>query len=118
VVLRTAAEGIARDAVVADCDGSVSALARGDFGLSGPLPFVLGLRNGEAVLLTAGGVRVLEGGLLGLFIAGLSQEEKKSSLSVGVAVPSAVGTAATTSVMTTDSGYLYWNEWQLDGAKI
>ncbi len=110
MVLRTAAEGIARDAEDADCDESVSALARGDFGLSGPLPFVPGLRNGEAVLLTAGGVCVLEGGLLGLLIAGLSQEEKKSSLSEGVAVPSAAETAATTSVITTASGYLYWNE--------
>lgn len=106
MVLRTAAEGIARDAVGADFEGSLPALARGDFGLSGPLPFVPGLRNGEAVLLTAGGVCVLEGGLLGLLIAGLSQEEKKSSLSEGVAVPSAAATAATTSVMTTVSGYL------------
>lgn len=90
-----------------DCDESVSAFTRGDFGLSGPLPFAPGLRNGEAVLLTAGGVCVLEGGLLGLFIAGLSQDEKKSSSAVGVAVPSAVGTAATMSVITTSSGYLY-----------
>lgn len=106
MVLRTAAEGIARDVVGAVCEGSVSALARGDFGLSSPLPFIPGLRNGEAVLLTAGGVCVLEGGLLGLLIAGLSQEEKKSSLSIGVAVPSPIATAATTSVMTTVSGYL------------
>ena len=106
MVLRTAAEGIARDAVGTDCDESVPAFARGDLGLVGPVPFATGLRKGEAVLVIAGGVWVLEGGLLGLFMAGLSHEEKKSSFSVGVAVPPIVGTAATMSVMTTSSGYL------------
>ena len=71
-----------------------------------PLPLALGLRKGDAVRLITGGVCVLEGGLLGRFIEGLSQDEKKSSpASAGVDFPS-VGVAATTSVMTTSSGKL------------
>jgi len=67
---------------------------------------VFGLRNGEAVRLTTGGVCVLDGGLLGRLIDGLSQDEKKSSpASAGVEVPS-VGVAATISVTTTSSGKL------------
>ena len=69
-----------------------------------PLPFVLGLRKGDAVRLITGGVWVLDGGLLGRLIAGLSQEEKKSSLgSAGTEVPS-VGVEAAISVTTTSSG--------------
>lgn len=108
VVFRTAAEGIARDAELVDgWEESVSAFARGDLGLDRLLPFAPGLRNGEAVLPNVEGVAALEGGLLGLLIAGLSHEEKKSSSLVGVAVPSVVDTAATISVTTTSSGYLY-----------
>lgn len=53
-----------------------------------------------------GGVWVLEGGLLGRLIAGLSHDEKKSSPGspAGVAAPSVRET--TMSVMTTSSGYL------------
>lgn len=80
---------------------------RGDFGLETPLPFVPGFRNGEEVRLITGGVWVLEGGLLGRLIAGLSQDEKKSLLGSfdGVPVPS-VGDVMTMSVMITSSGYL------------
>ena len=71
-----------------------------------PLPFAVGLRKGDAVRLITGGVCVLEGGLLGRLIDGLSHEEKKSSLgSAGVEVPS-VDVAGTTSVTTTTFGKL------------
>lgn len=70
----------------------------------GPLPFAVGLRKGDAVRLITGGVWVLDGGLLGRLIAGLSQDEKKSSLgSAGAKVPS-VGVVAAISVTTTSSG--------------
>lgn len=84
-----------------------SLLVRGDLGLIGPEPLEPGFRKGEAVRLITGGVCVLDGGLLGRLIDGLSQDEKKSSLGspAGVAVPS-VDDAATTSVMMTSSGYL------------
>lgn len=64
-------------------------------------------RKGEAVREITEGVPTLEGGLLGLLIAGLSHEEKKSSsVSVaGVELPSP-GVPAISSVMTTSSGYL------------
>jgi len=72
----------------------------------GPLPFALGLRKGDAVRLITGGVCVLDGGLLGRLIDGLSHDEKKSSpASAGVEVPS-LGVAATMSVITTSSGKL------------
>lgn len=65
-------------------------------------------RKGEAVREMTGGVPTREGGLLGLLIAGLSHEEKKSSSGspAGVALPSA-GVPGTSSVITTSSGYLY-----------
>lgn len=87
--------------------GEDSLSIRGDLGLATPLPFVPGLRNGDAVRLTNGGVWVLDGGLLGRLMAGLSQDEKKSSLGSfdGVPVPS-VGELTITSVMITSSGYL------------
>lgn len=87
--------------------GEDSLSTRGDFGLVTPLPFVLGLRNGDEVRLITGGVWVLDGGLLGRLMAGLSQDEKKSSLGSfdGVPVPS-VGEVTIMSVMTTSSGYL------------
>ena len=72
---RIADEDVVRDAVGAEEEGSLSDTEV----LSLPLPFALTLRKGEAVLLTTGGVCVLDGGLLGLLIEGLSQDEKKSS---------------------------------------
>ena len=70
------------------------------------MPFAPALRNGEAVRLTVGGVWVLDGGLDGRFIEGLSHDEKKSSLgSEEVSVPS-VGAETTISLTTTSSGYL------------
>lgn len=98
-----AEDEIARDVVGAEC-GASSVFARGDFGLRGPLPLTLGFRKGDDVRLTAGGVCVREGGLLGRLMEGLSQEEKKSSSAGGVSVPSA-GVEITMSVTTTSSGY-------------
>jgi len=58
------------------------------------------------VRLMTGGVWVLDGGLLGRLIEGLSHDEKKSSLgSAGVEVPS-MGVAVATSVTTTSPGKL------------
>jgi hypothetical protein len=60
--------------------GSIEANGDGDLGrLAADAPFWLAERNGEAVRETIGGVPVLEGGLLGLLMVGLSQDEKKSS---------------------------------------
>jgi hypothetical protein len=56
VVLRIAEEGIAREAAGFACDESLSEPARGDFGLVAPFPLVPGLRKGDAVRLTTGGV--------------------------------------------------------------
>ena len=97
-----------RDAEGPVCEDSDSEPIRGDFGRAVPLPFAPGLRKGDAVRLSTGGVCVLEGGLLGRLIDGLSQDEKKSSLGspAGVAVPSP-DESATISVMTTSPGYLY-----------
>lgn len=85
---------------------ALSEEARGDFGRN-PLPLAPALRNGDAVRLTTGGVEVLDGGLLGRLMAGLSQEEKKSSSGspAGVEEPFE-DVAGTTSVMTTSWGYL------------
>lgn len=88
-------------------DDSVAAKGDGDFGCpAADAPFGFEVRKGDAVRDASGGVLVLEGGLLGRFMVGLSHDEKKSSLgsSAGVVVPSEV--AATESVMTTSSGYL------------
>ena len=62
-------------------------------------------RKGEAVRETTGGVPLREGGLLGRLIAGLSQDEKKSSAGspAGVDDPSP-GVERGSSVMTTSSG--------------
>lgn len=91
-VLRNAAELVVREAAGAFASDS--------------LPPAPALRNGEAVLLMTG-VCDLDGGLLGRLMAGLSQEEKKSSAGSpeGVEVPSAeVGDNK--SVTSTSSGYL------------
>jgi hypothetical protein len=55
--------------------GASLPLVAGDFGRPPLAP--AGVRNGDAVRLE--GVPVRDGGLLGLLIVGLSQEEKKSS---------------------------------------
>lgn len=104
-VLRMA-EDVVR-VVCGTCPPSLSAPTSGDFGRAVPLVLPPGCRNGEAVRLMTGGVAVRDGGLLGRLIAGLSQDEKKSSPGspVGVAVP-AVLEGAMMSVMTTSSGYL------------
>ena len=103
MVLRIAADGTARDGAKVD---SLSEPGSGDFDLGAPLVPEPGLRKGDAVRLITGGVCVLDGGLLGRLIEGLSQDEKKSSpCSAAVEVPS-VGVAATRSVTTTSSGYL------------
>ena len=101
-VLRNAADELVRDA-----DGAASAYTTiaGDLERGSPGGL---LRKGEAVRLPpTGGVCVRLGGLLGRLIAGLSQEEKKSSPDslLGVLAPSAkVGER--TSVITTSSGNL------------
>lgn len=80
-----------------------SEATRGDLGLpAAPLPFAD--RNGDAV--RAAGVPVRDGGLLRL-MAGLSQEEKKSSPGslVGVLVPVPSLYSAESS-MITESGFL------------
>lgn len=100
---------IVDDEMVREVGGAdeVSLFVRGDFGRIGPEPLELGFRKGDDVRLMTGGVCVLDGGLLGRLIDGLSQDEKKSSLGspTGVAVPS-VDDVAATSVTMTSSGYL------------
>jgi hypothetical protein len=86
----------------------LSAEASGDGDLGRPAadaPFWFAERKGDAVRDTMGGVPVLEGGLLGRFIVGLSHEEKKSSLGSppGVAVASEAA-ATSSSVRTTSPG--------------
>lgn len=99
--LRMTADGTALEGAL---DESLSEPWSGDFDRVGPLPFALGFRKGDAVRLMTGGVCVLDGGLLGRLIEGLSQDEKKSSpASAGVEVPSA-GAEGMTSVTTTSSG--------------
>jgi hypothetical protein len=68
------------------------------------------LRKGEGVRPTTGGVAVRETGGVGRLMDGLSHEEKKSSSGspAGVDVPS-VGPLLMTSVITTSSGYLFFN---------
>ena len=96
-------DGTARDGAK---DVSLSEPGSGDFDLGAPLLSAPGLRKGDAVRLITGGVCVLDGGLLGRLIDGLSQDEKKSSPgSAGVEVPS-VGVAVLKSATTTSSGYL------------
>lgn len=100
VVFRTAAGFAAGTAAgVLEPDAPTS----GDFGRSVPLPFALGLRNGDPTR----GVPVREGGFEGRLIEGLSHEEKKSSSSAaGVLAPS-LPVASGPSVMTTSSGKLH-----------
>ena len=103
VVLRITVEGTACDAGVEDSLSLLVPLS-GDLDLGAAFPFAPGLRNGDAVRLMTGGVCVREGGLLGRFMEGLSQEEKKSSAcSAGVDAPSE-DAVSTMSLMTTSSG--------------
>lgn len=87
-------------------EDSAAAKGDGDFGRpAADAPFWFAARNGDAVRDASGGVPVLEGGLLGRFIVGLSHDEKKSSVGspAGVEVPSEFE-AKRSSVMTTSSG--------------
>ena len=113
VVLRIADEEMARDVTglfVSEefVEGSAEEeTLRGDFERVFPLPFVPAFKKGEAVRLAPTGVPVREGGLLGRLIAGLSQEEKKSSdgSPAGVFVPSGEPSSVM-SVIVTSSGKL------------
>jgi hypothetical protein len=95
---RIAGEEVVRMTAGADSlfpDDSVAANGDGDFGRpAADAPFWFADRKGDAVRVTIGGVLVLEGGLLGRLMVGLSQDEKKSSLGspAGVEVPSEVET--------------------------
>lgn len=82
--------------------GVSSVLDRGEAARLGP--FSPGLRKGDGVRPTTGGVAVREIGGVGFLIEGLSQEEKKSSSGspAGVDVPSGISP----SVITTSVGYL------------
>lgn len=100
------AAGAGREASAASVAAAVA--FNGDFGRAAA-PFAPPAeRKGDAVRDITGGVPTLEGGLLGLLIAGLSHDEKKSSSAfsvAGVEEPSP-GVPATSSVITTSSGYL------------
>ena len=105
--LRIAVEDVARIGVGAGRASEVLVTElrpEGDFERVVPL-VVFALRKGEAVRDTTGGVPVLEGGLLGRLMVGLSHEEKKSSAGspAGVDVPS-VDSALASSAITTSSG--------------
>ena len=103
-VLRIVEDDIVRDAVGGI---SLSVADKGVFERAALLPFVPALRNGEAVRLITGGVWVLDGGLLGRLMDGLSHDEKKSSPGSpdGVDVPS-LNVGDRTSVIETSSGNL------------
>ncbi len=105
-VLRIAEEEVVRVACGA-APLSLSVPTSGDFGRAVPLLLPPGLRNGEAVRLMTGGVAVLDGGLLGRLMAGLSHDEKKSSPGspAGVESPAELE-GAMISVMITSLGYL------------
>lgn len=77
-------------------------MLRGEPARAGPVS--PGLRKGEGVRPTTGGVPVREIGGVGFLMEGLSQEEKKSSSGspAGVDVPSGISP----SLMMTSVGYL------------
>lgn len=108
VVFRIADDEMARDAtglLVSEESAGGSAGEeglRGDFERVLPLPFAPALRKGEAVRLAPAGVPVRDGGLLGRLIAGLSQEEKKSSdgSPAGVFEPSGEPSSAMSAIVT------------------
>lgn len=97
-VLRRAADDVIRP-VVGFAESPVSCFERGDAErlMSLPLP---AFRNGEGVRPVTGGVAVRETGGVGRLIAGLSQEEKKSSSGSPAGVP----TSASAPSITTSSG--------------
>lgn len=98
-VFRRAAEDVMR-LVVGFFSSVDSVLASGDEERLISFPLLPAVRKGEGV--RPAGVAVLETGGVGRFIAGLSQEEKKSSSGspAGVAAPSSVPSR------TTSPGYL------------
>jgi hypothetical protein len=106
-----AVAGVLRIAVGAgreDCATSagLEVALRGDFGRAAAPLGPPAERKGEPVREMTEGVPTREGGLLGLLMAGLSHEEKKSSSAfsvAGVAEPSP-GVPRTSSVITTSSG--------------
>jgi hypothetical protein len=106
---RIAGEEVVRMTAGADSvfpDESIAASGDGDFGrAAADAPFWFAVKKGDAVRDTIGGVFVLEGGLLGRFMVGLSQDEKKSSFGspAGIAVTSEFETTES-SVTTTSSG--------------
>ena len=106
VVFLSAADVVMRLPLVAGLF-SPSDLASGEDvrAMSFPLPLAPALMNGDGVRPTTGGVDVREIGGVGFLMAGLSQDEKKSSSGspAGVFAPSA---ASPPSVMTTSLGYL------------
>lgn len=69
-------------------------------------PFSPGFRKGDGVRPTTGGVAVRETGGVGFLMAGLSQEEKKSSSGspAGVDAPSPASPSTTTSLGYLDAG--------------
>lgn len=79
--------------------GVPAALLRGDFERAIPFPFAAAVRppgvSGDGVRPMTGGVAVREGGGVGRLIAGLSQDEKKSSSCSGVAMASSPPSATT-----------------------
>lgn len=102
MLLRSIADEVVR-VVVGALAAGVPEFANGDGALAIPFPFAFALRKGEGV--RPEGVPDREMGGVGLLIAGLSQEEKKSSSGspAGVELPSV---AAAPSVITTSLGYL------------
>lgn len=91
-----------RLAGVAVVPSEASDTLRGDLERGWPLPLAFAFKKGEAVRFRLAGVPVREGGLLGRLIAGLSQEEKKSSLGspAGVLVPVPSLSSTTSSTVT------------------
>lgn len=103
VVFLSAEECVMRLAV---CLASSVPVAPPDRGEAERAPALLApaLRKGEGVRPTTGGVAVRETGGVGFLMAGLSQDEKKSSVGspAGVLVPS----LTSMSLITTSLGYL------------
>lgn len=105
VVFLSAAECVMR--LAAGLDSLESVLARGEAvrTMSFPFPFESpGLAKGDGIRPMTGGVEVREMGGVGFLMAGLSQEEKKSSSGspAGVELPSATSPSA----IMTSPGYL------------
>lgn len=105
VVFLSADECVIR--LAAGLESVESVLERGEAvrAMSFPLPFASPLTKGDELRPMTGGVEVREMGGVGFLMAGLSQEEKKSSSGspAGVELPSASPSAITTSF-----GYLIY----------